>query len=330
MTKRHIICTSSALFGLTLLTGSFHKTLASSYYYTDSDYERSSTYAGITDNNSIKTVNINNTKKDVVYTTQDKDAKKVYNTIIIRTKKQQDATKVERQVPVEKTIIQAVPEVTVEPKKQEEKKNTKTDVTKKLREMVRPFRQKTPDDWYLYALAGYTMTFPKNMKMENTNQTYDMMKKMSGFGFTAGIKIYLNNDKVALFVAPEMFYNNLKLGQSDFDYKARVLAMYDDTTNHASTSPLRDVAFPVPATTTIKTKDMFGGTFRIGFTIMNVVSFYGKASIGSVRYAINSSLDVDVGKVDWDAVLSGVTDAGKRENLINNALDEWNNPNAKH
>ena len=231
---------------------------------------------------------------------------------------------------VEKTIIQAVPEVTVEPKKQEEKKNTKTDVTKKLREMVRPFRQKTPDDWYLYALAGYTMTFPKNMKMENTNQTYDMMKKMSGFGFIAGIKIYLNNDKVALFVAPEMFYNNLKLGQSDFDYKARVLAMYDDTTNHASTSPLRDVAFPVPATTTIKTKDMFGGTFRIGFTIMNVVSFYGKASIGSVRYAINSSLDVDVNKVDWDAVLSGVTDAGKRENLINNALDEWNNPNAKH
>ena len=79
MKKRHIICTSSALFGLTLLTGSFHKTLASSYYYTDSDYERSSTYAGITDNNSIKTVNINNTKKDVVYTTQDKDAKKVYS-----------------------------------------------------------------------------------------------------------------------------------------------------------------------------------------------------------------------------------------------------------
>ena len=89
MKKRHIICTSSALFGLTLLTGSFHKTLASSYYYTDSDYERSSTYAGITDNNSIKTVNINNTKKDVVYTTQDKDAKKVYNTIIVSNKMQQ-------------------------------------------------------------------------------------------------------------------------------------------------------------------------------------------------------------------------------------------------
>ena len=330
MKKRHVVYTLSALLGLTLLTGSFHKTLASSYYYTDSDYERSSTYAGITDNNSIKTVNINNTKKDVVYTTQDKDAKKVYNTIIVRTKKKQDVTKAEKQAPVEKTIIQAVPEVTVKPAKQEEKKDTKTNVVKRIREIVRPFRQKTPDDWYLYALAGYTMAFPKHIKMANVGQTDDMMKKMNGFGFTAGIKIYLNNDKIALFVAPEAFYNKLNLGQADFAYKARVLALYDDTTDPSSTSPHHDVAFPVPAATTIKTKDMFGGAFRMGLTIMNAVSFYGKVSIGTLKYGINSSLNTDINKVDWDAVLGGIVDATDKTNAKNNVLDQWNDPNAKY
>lgn len=330
MKKRHVVYTSSALLGLTLLTGSFHKTLASSYYYTDSDYERSSTYAGITDDNSIKTVNINNTKKDVVYTTQDKDAKRVYNTIIVRTKKKQDTIKAERQVPVEKTIIQTIPEVTIKPAKQEEKKDTKTNIAKKIREMVRPFRQKNPDDWYLYALGGYTMAFPKHIKMANANQTNDMMKKMSGFGFTAGIKIYLNNDKIALFVAPEAFYNKLNLGQVDFAYKARVLALMRDTTDLSSPSPLRDVAFPVPTETTIKTKDMFGGAFRIGLTIMNAVSFYGKVSVGTLKYGINSSLNTDINKVDWDAVLGGIADATDKTNAKNNVLDQWNDPNAKY
>ena len=330
MKKRNVVYTSSALLGLTLLTGSYNKVLASGYYYTDSDYERSSTYAGITDNNSIKTVNINNTKKDVVYTTQDKDAKKVYNTIIVRTKKKQDITKAERQVPVEKTIIQTIPEVTVKPAKQEEKKDTKTNIAKKIREMVRPFRQKTPDDWYLYALGGYTMAFPKQIKMSNTNQTDDMMKKMSGFGFTAGIKIYLNNDKIALFIAPEAFYNKLNLGQVDFAYKAKVLAFVDDTTYAPSPTSHHDAAFPVPAKMAIKTKDMFGGAFRIGFTIMNVLSFYGKASIGTLRHTINGSLDTDVNKVDWDVTLGGVTDITDKTNMIDKILEQWNNPAAKY
>ena len=335
MSKKQVILTSFVFLCMSMFAFPL-KAETAGYYYTDNDYEKSSTYAGVDNRNDIKTIPVEKTDKNNVTTStiQDGEIKKVYNTIIVKTKKKQEQKpeepkKIEK---IEKKPVQ-IQEITVKPAKKEEEpkkeeSTTKSNVLKKIREAFRPFRQKNPDDWYLYAMAGYTMIFPKSITMSFVDYKEEATKKMNGFGFIAGIKIYFNNDKFALFIAPEAFYNKVNLASANFSYKSKVLSEIDDTTDPSlSPAPRAEVALPVPTNTSIKTQDMFGGTFRLGVTLVNVLSLYGKISIGSLRYGINSTLKVsEMSKADWDTLLGQIPSTVDYENAKQNVIRVWNDP----
>ena len=70
----------------------------------------------------------------------------------------------------------------------QEKKDTKTNIAKKIREMVRPFRQKTPDDWYLYVDI--------NLNVHYDYITIDSRAKEELIEYTTYINDMIENNKI--------------------------------------------------------------------------------------------------------------------------------------
>ncbi len=255
-------------------------------YYTENDYEKTSAYAGITEKENIDINDISKPEK-----VQDNKARKVYNTIIIRRKNgnlhQQQNQK-----------IKEIPEVTVKPVNEVNDRLEEYNKRKKTSLNFDNFFKTTPDRFSVYALVGYSISLVNNSKVNAVHSansaldnsfsplSFSTVTKGSGFGFITGIKIYLNKSKFAFFLSPELFYNNLNLSNNNFSYNSAHNYKFE-------AGDVKEMIENIPAEVSVKTKEMYGTSLRFGFTLMNMFSFYGKASIGGMRHGISSGLNVN-------------------------------------
>lgn len=300
-------------------------------YYTEDDYKKTSVYASVDDSNKKVTSkrNIKSSSKVI----QDGNTKKIYTTIIVKSKKNKSPAVAPVPAPIKQQKKQ-IPEVTVKPVNEKhkdedffssKKKNfSNNDFFKKM------FQKETPDKFYIYALGGYSVSLSNTLKinaMSGSKVDYDFpalsssaAKKGVGFNFVVGSKIYLNQNKFAVFIAPELFYNKLNgANNNEFDYDSKHTASFIP---YGQQNP-QEVSVKTPTKMSVKTKDMFGGTVRLGFTMLNAVSLFGKASIGGTRYGINSSIDIN--NADWSG--AGINDKNMQQEIID---EQWTDSESKY
>lgn len=316
---------------------------ASSAYYNDNIYESSSTYASIDEssNNIIKEIDDITTNETMrTKTVQDGKTKKIYNTIIVKTKKnkkkaekvQQKATEKDEEKEdkeIEKKIDKYIEEEEVEEEKQEKKqKLSKLDT---LRYYIDSTRVKRPDPWYLYAAFGYTLGLPKSLEAsavwdntETQDERYNSISasgtsRINGWGFTAGIKKYVNRNVFAFYIALETFYNRLSLNDLSFQYNTKQQALFYNTSEPIPVAPgwaVYQTNIKIPATINIAPKSVFGGSMRIGLTLINLVSIFGKINIGGMNYMITSSINFNDFSMSDVVSGAGTKNAQIKERLV--------------
>ena len=337
--------TIKAVVLIYILTSSAKIASTEPYYY-NNDYEKSNIYAALATKQSSTTT----TKKESTITNTNK-TKKVYNTIIIRRKKpqpqqniitepiQQTTTISKTQEAVQSNTIEAapavqsqpiiVPQVTVKPLNNISTTTNKQSIMQALADGTNPFKNKSPDGWYLYAMGGYTVSFQKKtiisaIATEAATQisglemtTSHGLKKGNGFGFTVGAKIYLNTHKtLALFISPEFFYNSANLAENAFVYQTSQTGYLENVI----TKQRNQYQIDVPSSLTADAKHMYGFTFRLGFTVYNSLSFFAKASLGGISHVINSAIYVN--NATWP---ENFTDYHKQT-----ITTQWNTPDASN
>ena len=302
-------------------------------YYTEDDYKRTSTYASVYDDSKKNTVidkeNVKSTSKVV----QDGNVKKIYTTIIVKSKRNKNTTPVvATPLPEKKQQEKQIPEITVKPVNEEYRNENFFSSKKKSNDSIfkKIFQKETPDKFYTYALGGYSVSLSNTLKinaMSGTRVDYDFptlsssaVKKGVGFNFIVGSKIYLNQNKFAVFIAPELFYNKLNdANNNEFGYNSEHIASFVPTGQQAP----QEVSIKTPTKMSIQTKDMFGGSIRLGFTMLNTISLFGKASIGGTRYNINSSLNLN--GTDWAG--AGIVDPNMQQEIID---EQWTDPTSRY
>ena len=301
-------------------------------YYTEDDYKRTSTYASVNDNSRKNTITSKSGKRNIKSSSkviQDGNTKKIYTTIIVKSKKNKNQTSV-APVPAPKKQI---PEVTVKPVNEKHKdedffsskKKSDNNIFKKI------FLKETPDKFYTYALLGYSVSLSNTLKInamsgskvDNDFPTLSSSaaKKGVGFNFIVGSKIYLNNNKfAAVFVAPEFFYNKMNgANEGEFNYNSKHMA----STIPVGEQEPQEVSVETPTKMSVQTRDMFGGSVRLGFTMLNTVSLFGKASIGGTRYRVKSSLDFN--NTDWAG--AGISDPDAQQEIID---EQWTDQSSRY
>ena len=353
---------------------------ASNFYYLDNDYESSSVYASVEPTDQIKiqkpkqsneagededqdqdgTGVDNNANVDdddseydgYEYGNKNEKSKKVYNTIIIRTKssnanKQNNKSKKIQPDKAEKVMVKreevAKPEEVEDEKNKEEKTNNnkkkkkkKATTMDKIKYYADPLRQKKPDSFYVYGMFGYTMTIPHKIivnaayeENELKNDAYTSIevtgdKRFGGWGFDVGIKVYLNKNTFAFFLAPEVFYNRLFINDFTYSYETSKKGIvysalpedYHGTENGYSSY---DVSFPIPTNVSVTPQSLFGGSLRFGFTISNFMSFYVKGNLGAIKENITANLLYDDTKINVYSNNGGAV-AGR---IRDSVLAEW-------
>ena len=278
--------------------------IAINSYYTE-DYEKTNTYAGVYENDNIKINDNNHTNA------QNNKARTIYNTIIVRRKNKTP------QYVEQKVKKKQIPEITVKPVNDvNDRLKEYRNRNKKRNSILDNLFKTTPDRIYVYALAGYSITLSNHFNINAVHSSnitpdyqsfnplsFSVNKKGSGFVFIIGTKIYLNKSKFAVFLAPELFYNKLNLNDSNFSYNSA------HDYNIAAQDGVGIESKNIPATMGVKTKDMYGASLRVGFTLFNAISLYGKASIGGLRNSIINNLHIN-----------SIKDLDER------IIEQWTNP----
>ena len=306
-------------------------------YYQDNVYEKSNAYAVVSEKSNDGKDKNSNTKTKVV---SDGKTKKIYNTIIIKRKKQPSAfninntstitpTKAERLQQTTPTTPSSIPEITVKPVNTTlptlTAKSKKKGIMDQLADFTAPLKQTTPDNWYLYAVAGYTISFQKSTvvsaiysnseRLDDSFQqtTSTGLKKGNGFGFIVGAKVYLNTHKTfSVFISPEFFYDNLRLSQHQFAYTTQQPATIPDTSTFGNT--MKTIQADVPGRLSTQTRDMYGFSLRLGFTLVNTLSFHAQASLGAINHKVYTNILPE--QTNWSSFAVDALSDNAKNNLI--------------
>ena len=283
---------------------SLERTYAAPSYYNDNRYERSSIYANVSTDESVKNIVQNATNRvntqSSTKTIQDGKTKRVYNTIIVKTKK----NKAEKIVNNDTTAITKIQPLQVKKVGDEKDPKEKT-LMQKIQDYTNVFRQTTPDSFYFYGVIGYAMSMPRSIittAIYENNELPDNQfnrirvdghNKGSGFGIIAGMKTYFNRNKIAIFFSPEVFYNRISVFTNSLNYNTLGSSWYTDTTPSEDNQAMErrvDVSVKVPASLKVQPKDMMGLSLRMGITIANFLSIFAKASLGGSYYQISQAV----------------------------------------
>jgi len=279
-------------------------------YYTESDYEQTSMYAGIIENqedivtvsngnnNSNRIASSDNTKTASFTTKRTKDDRVIYNTIFLNDKN--------KQVSAPERVVST---------KTLGKGSDRFNVYKILKDI---FKQKdAPDDWYLYFDFGYSLSCHgvlKNSSVYSVNGRNDGLysqktsneMKGGGFDFKTGLKVYvtsLNNGKNSFFISPEFFYSREIINNNSINYQSR---------QKAYVNPSSKVDFAIESSMNIDARDIYGFALRTGITLKNMFSFYTKFSLGGLKYHVTNNVNPMMYNVDW----KGIVDPKDRQEIL--------------
>ena len=156
-------------------------------------------------------------------------------------------------------------------------------------------RDTTPASWYVYALGGYSMTIPFWSSFETNYANVDVKDKFPtahGYHFAIGAKFYSWH----FFFSPEFLYQR---------FDTNIYKKENETTNETETinkihriyyvdlEGYEDITSKTTTTTNINTRvdisHMIVGGVRVGFTIGNSVSIYGRGNVGLINVRVQSS-----------------------------------------
>ena len=348
----------------------FHSCFAgdviSSYYTDNGKYETSNFYANASvsisnDSNSLIkekvnkyiTTGTNNSRSGNAYSKNNKyplddntGSKKIYNTIIIKTKKTNNNSN-RKAIPNNYVIDDVYKTNHINEIKNNINKNkitytngnknniftkssTRDSFESKTKSRFAPFAKTTPDGWYVYALGSFAFLSPSNLSIKaldaNNNVTnYGIVSDSAintrwasgDFGGILGAKFYLNRNKVAAFIAPEMFYSstNLSSGNTVYNSKQHINNYVDPVDQRTG------IDLNLPVDLFLKPKSVFGGSLRFGVTFLNTISVFTKVNLGAMLANINVSSRANA--IDWDAI--GIVDPDTRAKII----DEYSQKGAE-
>ena len=315
---------------------------ATNTYYTDNydNYEASSIYADVVNSDkktSLQEESVITTKKRTRRTSKNnKNARKVYNTIIIKTKKNEN--KAEKIIPIQEEIE----ETSVSEKRQKlntqknaEEKTFREEFNEKIKSiadyLAHPFRQTEPDLWYVYALGGYAVSTPFDITISSVNSSSDIGSdymnadfnwKTGGASIISGFKVYLSQTKIAVFIGPEFFWTKLNMKTTKTSYQSYQTVSLPVTNTGTAVesgifSDMKEFQQNVPVIMQTTPKDIIGGSLRLGLTFFNTFSVFGKANFGVLRSDIALSPDLD--NITWKAPFAG---SSKHQN---SAMNKWKN-----
>ena len=284
--------------------------------------------------------------------------KKIYNTIIVKTnkntKKQSKAVKTtnkktkQKQVIVEEEATDEEEPVKVVKKKRtkkvredydkepmrpeeraqldeeqiEENKKTEEEIdeeelaseTKKKRKKHN--RDTTPASWYIYALGGYSMTIPFWSSFETNYANVDTKDKFPtahGYHFAIGAKFYSWH----FFFSPEFLYQRFdtNIYKNSLDTKHSIHRIY-----WLGNEGYEDIS--AKTKTTVDISNMIVGGVRIGFTIGNSVSIYGRGNVGLINVKVRSATTFD----NYYRQLYGDYETAQMDKIEANTYskDNWN------
>ena len=150
-------------------------------------------------------------------------------------------------------------------------------------------RDTTPASWYVYALGGYSMTIPFWSSFETNYANVDVKDKFPtahGYHFAIGAKFYSWH----FFFSPEFLYQRF-----DTNIYKNDNSVEKEKTNqihriyYLDLEGYEDITSKTKINTKVDISHMIVGGVRVGFTIGNSVSIYGRGNVGLINVSVHSS-----------------------------------------